>query len=389
MSIEHSSLPEWFTIALQERPESFMCPIITSSPTNSTTTTTTTEPTTTSTSSTSLPGSSTDIRVHCLRWGGSNDSTKRGLLFIHGNGASNMWFKCIAPFFSRDFDVVALSLTGCGGSSWKVSYTVDAWGNEVQEVCRQLGFFMADRPKPYVVAHSFGCYTVHSMLWRQLFGTSNNNTNNDDNERLFDGVVYVDVAIRSEEMTIKVGKRMQQIRAKDPNMKPRPGWKRNPPTITPLERYVLRPFQKCENTFIVRNIADSSIRRYEDGSWTWLGDPNRENKMDWKIRAMTDVSVRKIAERMPVAYMYGEMSVLCDNSVTSFVRESLGNDIGIIKIPQAQHHVWLDQPLAFISALQGIFGGWNSFAFPSKHRDGNNNKEEDVLDRIARVESKL
>jgi len=37
-----------------------------------------------------------------------------------------------------------------------------------------------------------------------------------------------------------------------------------------------------------------------------------------------------------------------------------GNDIPIIAIPEARHHLMLDQPLAFVAALRSVLSFWKS-----------------------------
>jgi pimeloyl-ACP methyl ester carboxylesterase len=377
-----NNTPIWFKRALEHRPESLRVKV------------------------------DHNIHIHCLRWGKINTTTnnntippnnnnKRAVIFIHGGGASNVWYRSIAPFFADEFEVIAISNSGCGESDERTHYSITIWSEEIEMVCSKLGLFDSNRPnKPYIVAHSLGCSVVHTMLLRQLVFFDNNNTVENEPKQMFDGVIFVDGAIRDEETASMIQQRIQEARENDPHAKPREGWKRNPVHVTPYSRYVLRPYQTCKNSFLIEHIAESSIQRFpEDGSsWQWLGDCNRDAKLDWNFLQLTDVSVRKIADYMPVSFVYGEHSIICDESVVNHVRETLGNSIGIVMIPDAQHHVWLDQPIPFIGAILGIVGGWNPFALnitmKSSTLSGNNNdqkkkKREAELQRIAQLESKM
>src|SRR5580693_6398016 len=55
--------------------------------------------------------------IHYLIW--AREPAKpdeRGLLFVHGGGAHSHWWSYIAPYFTRDFRVAAIDLSGMGDS---------------------------------------------------------------------------------------------------------------------------------------------------------------------------------------------------------------------------------------------------------------------------------
>jgi pimeloyl-ACP methyl ester carboxylesterase len=43
-----------------------------------------------------------------------------------------------------------------------------------------------------------------------------------------------------------------------------------------------------------------------------------------------------------------------------YVRELGGTDIPIVAVPEARHHLMLDQPLAFVTALRTIVEIWQT-----------------------------
>jgi hypothetical protein len=49
------------------------------------------------------------------------------------------------------------------------------------------------------------------------------------------------------------------------------------------------------------------------------------------------VDVALFAKHIPVTFMYGEESVLCDESVAQHVRKTLGRFVGVVGIPFAAH----------------------------------------------------
>lgn len=292
------------------------------------------------------------LSIHCLRWGRSQ---KRGLVFVHGGGANAEWFRFVAPFFSEEFDCVAISSSGCGDSSSRPrTYDLDAWSGEVLACCERLGL-LEDRPKPYLVAHSLGSFVVTNLLSR--LGAAPQ----------FAGVVLCDGAIRS----YKSAKAMQDHLMTQQPPSARAGWALNPATTSPLSRFKLRPPQPCDNDYILRFLAESNTRAVAGeagGGWEWKGDFNREAKADWSsFPVLTNEHVSQIARAgVAVCWVYGHDSLLCDSKVASFVRRALGGEIGIVGMPCAAHHLWLDQPLAFVGVLHGVFAGWASASASSK-----------------------
>jgi pimeloyl-ACP methyl ester carboxylesterase len=92
-------------------------------------------------------------RIHYLDWArGPAKPGERGLLFVHGGGAQSHWWSYIAPYFTRDFRVAAIDLSGMGDSGWRAHYTSELRAEEIRAVigAAQLG------ERPFVIGHSFG-----------------------------------------------------------------------------------------------------------------------------------------------------------------------------------------------------------------------------------------
>ncbi len=58
------------------------------------------------------------------------------------------------------------------------------------------------------------------------------------------------------------------------------------------------------------------------------------------------------------AFIYGEDSKLVRPNTVSFIKDLLGPAAPVVGIPKAQHHLLLDQPLAFVSTIRAILAGW-------------------------------
>src|SRR6185369_16059346 len=91
--------------------------------------------------------------IHYLLWPAAPEaSRKRGILFVHGGGAHAHWWSFIAPYFTRDFRVAAIDLSGMGDSGRRREYGSELRAEEMRAVIAdaQLG------ERPFVVGHSFG-----------------------------------------------------------------------------------------------------------------------------------------------------------------------------------------------------------------------------------------
>jgi len=78
--------------------------------------------------------------------------TKPGLVLVHGGAAHAGWWTFLAPLLTRQYDVVALDLSGHGDSGRRAEYPRRAWADEVLAVSAEAGF----PGPPVLVGHSMG-----------------------------------------------------------------------------------------------------------------------------------------------------------------------------------------------------------------------------------------
>lgn len=276
-------------------------------------------------------------RIETLSWGRAGAP---GLLLLHGKMAHADWYSFIAPFFADSHRVVAPSWSGMGGSDWRDSYSVETLADEAVGVAQAEGLF--DGPhKPIIVAHSFGAFAALRCAER-------------DGAR-WGGVVALDMPLMSREMRER--RRTPSLRG---SVAPRPT--RIYPGLTEaLARFRFAPPQDCDNLYIADHIARGSLKQVplEDGSgqgWTWRFDP--------KVADMHPGNPARSlqAAGCPIAIAWGADSVLVDGPVAAYVASLTGADVPHIEIPAARHHVMVDQPLALVSALRGLFCRWPNSA---------------------------
>jgi pimeloyl-ACP methyl ester carboxylesterase len=266
-------------------------------------------------------------RIELLTWG---ERGRPGLLLLHGNGAHADWWSFIAPFFADTHRVAAISWSGMGASDWRDAYAGETFAAEALAAAEAAGLF--DAGKPVFVGHSFGGFPT--LLAAATAGAQ------------LAGVVSLDSPIRPPHLQWRGPP--ERFRAN-----------RVYPTLeAALARFRFAPPQGCENLFIADHIARTSLKRapLEDGSgegWTWRFDP-----FMWRNFRMEERASFLSGAQCPVAVMWGERSNLMTPEVVDYMRGLARPGTPFIAIPDADHHVMVDQPLALVAALRALFSVW-------------------------------
>lgn len=260
--------------------------------------------------------------IHYLSWGARG---KPGLLLVHGNAAHAGWWSFIAPFLSRDYHVVAPDLSGMGDSAWRpAGYSMEGFAAEVLAVAEHSGLLSVEEP-PVIVGHSFGGFVT--ILAGALYG-----------ERL-GGSIILDAPVNPPD---RVHSTPLTARAHH-----------HYPTIArALARFRLLPPQVCENLFLLDHVARQSLREVE-GGFRWKFDPQI-----WRDFSIGDMEARLRDTKCRIAIFRGENSILMPPEIGNFMSSLLGRTAPVVEIPEAQHHVMLDQPLALVAALRALLADW-------------------------------
>lgn len=267
-------------------------------------------------------------KIHYQSWG---DRTKPGLLLVHGNGAHAHWWDFVAPYLLEDYFVVAMTFSGMGDSDWRETYVMDTFAKEQLAVCEASGLF-DHAEKPIIVAHSFGGFVT--ILTGAEYGDR------------FGGIVIVDSPVNPPD---------RQRRGPPPVR----GGKVYPTLEAALARFRLAPPQPCENHYAMDYIARWSLRKapLADGSgdgWAWKFDPSIWQR--FSVKRPERELLREI--RCRIALFKGDKSILWDADVQDYMHKLLNYEVPFIGIPEARHHVMLDQPLAFVAALRTLLQEW-------------------------------
>jgi len=282
------------------------------------------------------------------------DRQLQPLVFVHGNGANASWYAFIAPFFREEYDVVAISNSGCGDSSFKDEYNTGIFAEEYVAVCRALGFFKR-KLKPIVVSHSLGA--VASMYLALHFGHK------------FAAIIMCDVRI--EDLTDEEFRKYQRSnmaeRQKSKLFKPRDSFKVWPHSVRPVDKFKLAPPQET-TPYVLEYIANESSIQMKDG-WKWKGDPERFRKLNLikKTPFMSLRELKVVIQKVPVALVYGEHSFFLNlRKIKATVLQKATKIVPAFAIPNAEHHLLLDEPLAFISVIRCLLTTWAPYAKPSR-----------------------
>ncbi|MCB1740586.1 MAG: alpha/beta hydrolase, partial [Gammaproteobacteria bacterium] len=268
--------------------------------------------------------------IHCLHWP-QREARKDcpGLLFLHGGGAHANWWRFIAPFFTDRFEVAAMDLSGMGDSGTRPVYNASIRAAEIHATLQSLGFLDAARPRPLLVGHSFGGLT--GTRYAQLHGQH------------LGGFVLLETPVRPANVA-----RPAHVSAVNA-----PGLRLYPDYATALARFRLLPQQSCEHDYIVEHIARHSIRRLAQG-WAWKFDPAALTS-ERHAEPFRDYLAQR---RCRVAMVFGDKSALTSEDIVEHMSGLVGGSAPVVFIPEGQHHLMLDQPLAVVSTLRSIFECW-------------------------------
>ncbi len=261
-----------------------------------------------------------DTEIHYMRWGAPG---RPGLLFVHGGAAHAHWWTWIAPRFADEYTVAAIDLSGHGDSGLREIYAAKLWGDEILAVTADAEM---DGP-PVLVAHSMGGFIALALASRA-------------SDRL-EGVIILDSPVRKPDPEEVEGTRGASFR--NP--------KTYPDTATAIAKFRTVPDQPSSEPWILDYVARHSLRPVE-GGWTWKFDPRVFANLE--ARRRPDI-LRGITCRVA---LFRAENGLVTKDIGQFMYEQLGHAAPVIEVPEAYHHIMLDQPLALATGLAALLADW-------------------------------
>jgi pimeloyl-ACP methyl ester carboxylesterase len=267
-------------------------------------------------------------RIETLAWGKRGNP---GLILLHGGAAHADWWSFVAPFFASEHRVVAPSFTGMGRSDWRPAYDFRQFVREARAAGREAGAF--DAGPPVVVGHSFGGRIAVGLA--HDFGAE------------LAAAAMVDPPFFAP----------RNQRPPSPPRATARAHRVQPSLEAMVARFRLAPPQACDNLYILDHIARRSAREAVDAEgrsgWTLCFDPHF-----WKRFARLDPVPLVRAARSPLALIRGAKSQLFQAEDAAYLLGLMAPGAPYVEIPEAEHHVMIDQPLAFVAALRTLLAAW-------------------------------
>jgi pimeloyl-ACP methyl ester carboxylesterase len=255
-------------------------------------------------------------RVHYLRWNAA-ERDKPPLLFLHGLRGHARWWSFIAPYFMERYRVFALDFSGMGESEGRAQFSAEIFLEDIKAVIR------AEGGGPFtLVAHSFGGTRALRLCA--------------DEPALIKQAVILDSYTH-----------FPALEKEEPFITPRP--RRLYPSYEDARaRYRLTPAEHAAPAYLVDYLAHHSIEQVE-GGFRWRFADNLGGTL---IEVDGPAMLARI--RVPITCLHGALSKVTRKGRAQRIADHIANARGSIAIPEAHHHLMVDQPLALVSALRAV-----------------------------------
>ena len=257
-------------------------------------------------------------------WG---DETKPGMVLVHGSGSHSHWWDFIAPLLLDNFQISAIDLSGMGDSDHRDDYSPELYGKEILSVAEDSGFFSVG--EPIICGHSMGGFmSAYAGLV---------------SDKKLGGVIMVDSPIRPPTYDYSTHVRSGPIRR----------IKTYPDRESILERFRLTPEQECANEYLVRYIAEWSIKEADNG-YQWKFDDTIFDKLGFSHMQKNQA----FELECELGIIYGTESNMMTEEILGFIKDNVPDGTPMIAIEKAAHHILLDQPLELAAAIKDIAKKW-------------------------------
>ena len=256
------------------------------------------------------------LRLHFLE---SGQPGAPALLFLHGGAAHAHWFDKVTPAFADRFHVVSLDQRGHGESQWAEppAYGTEDFTADLLELMDRLGW-----SRMIVVGHSMGGHNAMTFsAWHP--------------ERVR-ALVIVDArpAIPAERLQVMHARGRRLPRA-------------HPSEEAAIQSFRLLPRETFAEPTFLAHLARAGMTR-RNGGWGWRFDPathgNRRPVDAWPL-------LDRITA--PTLIVRGGLSPVLTPEMAERLHTTIRAST-LVTIPDAYHHLTLDRPNEFTSALQGF-----------------------------------
>lgn len=259
------------------------------------------------------------LRLHALEAGRGNRPT---ICFLHGGSAHAHWFDGVTPAFVGRFHVLALDQRGHGESEWPVppAYATEDFVSDLLGVLDALGW-----ERTVLVGHSMGGHNAMAFAaWHP--------------ER-------VRALVIGDSRPAIPPERLQHMQERGHR-----GLRRHATAEAAVEAFRLIPRETVADRAFLAHLARRGLTE-RDGGWVYRFDPAGNG-----TRLPRDVWPLLGQITAPTLIIRGEWSPVLPRDTAERMRAAIPR-ASLVEIPGAHHHVTLDQPHAFVSALTAFLDG--------------------------------
>lgn len=257
-------------------------------------------------------------RLHYVQWPAEPGAT--AVLMAHGRRAHARWFDPLAMVLSPRYRCAALDLRAHGESQG---------GGEggFEQYAADLARFAAE------FSGGPAIFVAHSMAGRPaVFACARHG-------------LKPDLLVLADTPMARLPRHFRP----EPPMRN----KRFDSREAALARFRLMPGETSANPELLEYVAGHSIRRNEDGSWSWKFDEEGTARpVGFRMPDFSEVPLESVP--CPTLVIYGEHSVLVDAEDAQAIAARVQGGRAVA-IPGAHHHLMLDRPAAFAQALLAFF----------------------------------
>jgi pimeloyl-ACP methyl ester carboxylesterase len=256
------------------------------------------------------------LRLHLLE---SGSPGAPALCFLHGGAAHAHWFDAVTPAFADRFHVVSLDQRGHGASQWAEppAYGTEDFAADLLETMRVLGW-----DRMILAGHSMGGHNAMTFAaWHP--------------ERVA-ALVIIDSrpAIPPERLDVMHARGLRMPRV-------------HPSAEAAAAAFRLLPRETLADPALLGHIAREAVAR-RDGGWGWRFDPQTHGE-----RRPVDAWPLLGRIAAPTLVVRGGLSPVLTAEMAERLRATIPR-ASLVTIPDAYHHLTLDQPGAFTKALTGF-----------------------------------
>ena len=249
---------------------------------------------------------------------------KPAMLCLHGGAANAHWYDFVAQGFTADYHVHAIDLRGHGDSQWDTSptsnYAYQRHATDIHALAEKL-----DLRDFILIGHSMG--GMISSIYAATYPGR------------VKALIVVDTTIRMTPERIAgfsaIGNREGRHYTSQDEF---------------IANYKVHPGGSTAAPEVLRHIAQSSGRQFEDGRW--------RHKVDRKVyanRELVDSFPLWNKIKIPTLLMKGERSARINPETIAEVK-SRAPQVEVAEVANSDHHITLDNPAGFVQTANKFLG---------------------------------